>query len=154
MALFLAVACATTDFAETSSPVTITEQWQRDGPTTWGGPRIFRIGNIEMGFEHGSGSTYTVDPGTTALYVWYYGNRHGFKGIFTQTDMVRILVTLAPNARYELRAEAGNATVDFSLVDLGTNREVASVTDVPIVIGPSRIHANRPMVVPIYIPSK
>lgn len=146
--------CATTNFSKSSSPVTVKEQWTREGLTVWGGPRVFRIGNVEMGYGHDSGSTYTVDPGSTVMRVWYYANRGGFSGVFTQTDLVEMPVTLEPNAHYEVRAVAGESGVIFSLVNLTNNKEVASTPEVPIVLGPSRLPNNTTTVIPVYIPAR
>jgi hypothetical protein len=147
------VGCATTNFAKSPSPVTVKEQWTREGLTVWGGPRVFRIGNVEMGYSHESGSTFTVDPGSTVMRVWYYANRAGFSGVFTQTDLVEIPITLEPRGHYELRAVAKESTVVFSVIDLAKNQEIAATPEVPIVLGASRLPNNTPIVIPIYIPA-
>lgn len=154
VSLGMLAGCATTNFSKSSSPVTVREQWNREGLTVWGGPRIFRIGNVEMGYNHESGSTYTVDPGSTVMRVWYYANRGGFSGVFTQTDLVEIPATLKPNGHYEVRAVAKESTVTFSVIDLAKNEEIASSPEVPIVLGSSRLPNNTPTIIPVYIPAR
>jgi hypothetical protein len=149
-------ACATTNFATSPSPATIQEQWTRQGITLWGGPRLFRVGNVEMGLDHPSGKTYTVDSGATVMRVWYYGNRNGFKGMFTQTDFVEIPVVLAPNGHYELTAWAAPEakTIQFSLMDLTSGQQVASTADIPLVVGASRLRPQGAAYIPVYIPAR
>ena len=153
LALLLVSGCVVTDYATSKTPAAVSEQFIRQGPTTWGGPKIYRIGNSEMNNGSPGGTSYKVDPGPTVIKVWYYGNRDGLKGIFTQTDMVEIPVTLEANAHYEIRASAEEKTVAFTLCDLGSGQEVARVADVPIVRGPSRLVRGSVQAIPIFIPA-
>ncbi|MGA7538140.1 MAG: MalM family protein [Steroidobacteraceae bacterium] len=149
----LLAACATstpTTFATASSPATIQEQAMRDGPSTWGGAMLFRAGDTDIGYAiRPIGQTFTLDPGSTVIWAWYYGSRPGLHGAFIQSDPVDMRATLAPNGRYELTAQirayqgaqtrAGVGTVRFSLVDLTTNRVMATSPENLLLKGPSRL---------------
>lgn len=132
--------CATTNFSKSVSPVTVREQWIREALTVWGGPKVFSIGNVVMGYGRESGSTYTVDPGPTVMQVYYYANRGGFGGVFTQTNLVEIPVVLDPNGHYEVRAIAGETSVVFSVISLGMKREIATTPAIPIIVGASPLN--------------
>lgn len=141
--------CATTNFATSASPATVTEQWTREGMAVWGGPRIYRINNIEFGYSDKSGRTYTLDPGRMDFRVWYYANEGRYNGMFTQTDPVGLSADLEPNGKYELRAEKGAKTARFRLIDLASHETVASTEDISLVLRPSPIPMNVPLFIPI-----
>ncbi|MGH8289345.1 MAG: MalM family protein [Steroidobacteraceae bacterium] len=149
----LLAACATstrTTFATSSSPATIQEQAMRDGPSTWGGAMLLRAGDADIGYAiRPIGQTFTVNPGATVIWAWYYGSRKGLDGSYIQSDPVDMRVTLAPAGRYELMAQvgayelaqtrAGVGTVRFSLVDLTSNKAVATSPENLLLKGPSRL---------------
>ncbi|MES2886405.1 MAG: hypothetical protein V4739_00205, partial [Pseudomonadota bacterium] len=73
--------------------------------TVWGGTRVFAIGNLEFGkLRHESDTTFTVDPGTHTLKVWYYASRGNAQGLFWQTDVVPMTATLKPHGKYQVRS--------------------------------------------------
>jgi hypothetical protein len=151
--------CATTNFANSATPVTVKEQWIREGALTWGGPRVFSIGNVQLGFhQDGNENTYTVDPGEKALKVWYFGNRGECCNMFWLSDVVAMTSILKPNGRYELVTDHANVnteeeTLSFRLVDLDTKEVAAKSEQVPMKRGRSPI-PPAPTVIPIYIPGR
>lgn len=149
----LLAACATssrTTIATSSSPATIQEQATRDGPGTWGGAMLLRVGDADIGYAmRPIGQTFTLNPGATVIWAWYYGSRKGLHGAFIESDPVDMRATLAPNGRYELTAQIrayegaqtreGVGTVRFSLVDLSSNKVVATSAENLLLKGPSRL---------------
>jgi Maltose operon periplasmic protein precursor (MalM) len=146
-------ACATstrTTFATSSSPASIQEQVVRDGPETWGGALLLRAGDADIGYAiRPLGQTFTVNPGSTVIWAWYYGSRKGLGGAYIQSDPVDLRANLAPGGHYELTAQigayqeaqtrAGVGAVKFSLLDLSTNKVVASSAENLLLKGPSRL---------------
>jgi Maltose operon periplasmic protein precursor (MalM) len=150
-------ACATsshTTFATSSSPATIQEQVRRDGPSTWGGAMLLRAGDADIGYAiRPIGETFTVNPGATVIWAWYYGSRRGLGGAYIQSDPVDMRVILAPAGRYELTARigayaqahnrAGVGTVRFSLIDLTSNKVVTTSPETLLLKGPSRLASTE-----------
>ena len=141
----LASGCASTNFATSSTPATVTEQRVNldSGLTDWGENRVYRIGNIEVGYygvpgaapQGGSrGFKYVVDPGPTEISVWYYDNAARRPGMANQTDIEKLAVVLQPNGHYELRSKREAGTLQFSIVDLESNSTVATSKWVDIVL--------------------
>lgn len=140
--------CATTNFSKSNSPATVTEQWTRESFAVWGGPRIYRINNVAIGYSDKSGRTYTIDSGRVDLRVWYYANEGRYDGMFWQTDPVNLPVMLEPNGKYEVRAETDEKTAKFRLVDVSNNETVAT-KETSLVLRPSPIPMNVPLFIPI-----
>jgi Maltose operon periplasmic protein precursor (MalM) len=146
-------ACATstrTTFATSASPATIAEQVTRDGAGNWGGALLLRAGDADIGYGiRPLGQTFTVNPGSTVMWVWYHGSRNGLGDVFIQSDPVDLRATLAPGGHYELTAQigayerartrAGVGTVRFSLIDLTANKVVAASPENLLLKGPSRL---------------
>jgi hypothetical protein len=141
------IGCATTNYSTSSSPATVKGQWKRTKLTIWGGPEIFRIGNVELGYKYDYGSTYKVDPGSIVMRVWYYASDGIDKPGFIQSDFVDIPVTLEAGGAYEVRASRHEKTVMFSIINIGTNDEVAVSQEVPLYIGPSRKVDTSPTII-------
>jgi hypothetical protein len=133
--LIILTGCATINISKSVSPATLKEQWNRESFCVWGGPRVYSIGNIVTGYGRENGSTYIVDQGSTVMRVYYYANRGNLNGVFTQTNLVDISLVLEKNGHYELRALAGESTVVFSVINLSDEREVATTSEVPIILG-------------------
>lgn len=144
--LALSSGCASTNFAETSTPATITEQRIKltSGVTHWGVNRLYRVGAIELGpygprgARAGGGTvgvTYVVDPGATEIGAWYYDNTTGsYKA--NQTPVVKMTATLRPNGRYELRSTKVAERVRFILFDVDSDASVAESEWVNILVRP------------------
>lgn len=146
--------CATTNFAKSSTPATIQEEWTRSGMLTWGGTRIYAVGNIEFGFlQQENDSTFTVDPGEKTITVWYYANRGSMNGMFHQTNLVPLKTTLKPNGKYQVQGDYGEEFVRFRLVDLDTKQVLVQSADVPIILRPSPAPA-QPTMIPIFVPGR
>lgn len=148
--------CATTNFAKSDAPAAVQEQWVRGGLYKWGGPRVYAIGNHQVGYKHlDNGNTYLVDPGPTALKVWYFGNRDFGGNMRYQTDIVTMRATLAPNGRYEVRyvqvgSGAKGEMVMLQLVDRATEQTIVESRPLPVLYSPSKMPAT-PIVAPIYV---
>ena len=124
------------------------EEWNRSGATTWGGTRIYSIGNIEFGYlQYGSDSTFTVDPGPTTIRAWYYANRGNVGPLFHQTEPVALKANLKPNGKYQVKGDYKEASVQFKLVDLDTNEILVQSDEVAIFL--KRSPAPPP---PIFVP--
>ena len=152
MAIFIAAlaGCETTNFAKSATPVTVTEEWSRSSATTWGGTRIYSIGNIEFDYlQYGNGATFTVDPGPTTIRAWYYANRGNTNNFFYQTKPVEMKAVLKPNGKYQVTGDYQEKSVRFSIVDLDTKEVVARSEEEPIVLkrypGPP-----PPIIIPVF----
>jgi hypothetical protein len=116
---------------------------------------LLRAGDADIGYAiRPTGQTFTVNPGSTVIWAWYYGSRPGLGGgAYIQSDPVDIRATLAPAGRYELTAQigayeeaqtrAGVGTVRFSLIDLSSNKVVATSPETLLLKGPSRLAATE-----------
>lgn len=134
-AAFVLTGCASTDYARTSNPATITEQRTKldSGPKHWGVNRIYRVGEIELGLYRARGAqvvggtqgvAYKVDAGQTDIWAWYYDNTSGsYKA--NQTAVTKLTATLRPNGRYELRSTRDNGKLQFSLYDVDAASTIA-----------------------------
>lgn len=146
--------CATTNFASSPTPARVQEEWFRKEMTFWGGTRIFAIGDLEFGMlRYEADTTFTVNPGSSVVKVWYYANRGDAKGLFWQTDVVSMAADLKPNGRYQVRSNYGDEEVSFSLVDLDANVRIAETQPVRIVRRPSPSQQS-PTFIPIFIPKR
>lgn len=144
--------CASTNFANSPTPVSIKEEWIRKELTVWSGTRIFAVGDIEFGYlRYNSDATFTVDPGQKRIKTFYFANRGNAQGLFWQTDIVSLDAELKPNGRYQVRGGYEEAKVRFRLVDLETEQIVAESEEVPIVRRPSPAQES-PNIIPIFIP--
>lgn len=136
--LFDLTGCASTQFARTSTPVTIKQVRVREGLVTWGGPRIFRFNNVEIGYSPNvvGTETYSLDPGKTKLTVWYCGHNPGDGLVMMDTtDLLSMDADLRPSARYELSAhKLAPDRVEMLLTDLATGEVVTKTESAPIVI--------------------
>jgi hypothetical protein len=155
VASFLA-GCQTSNFAKSSSPATIQEEWVRHTPTRWEGTEVFAVRNIEFGYERGGGKhdPIVVDPGPTKLVVWYYAHAGGLMDhMFDQTDPVPLMADLAPNGHYKIHSELAESMAHFQLVDLQTGQVIATSADVPLVVRASPLQSAKPgAAVPVFIP--
>jgi hypothetical protein len=154
----LLAACATTGrttFTTSSSPATIQERAMHDGSSTWGGAMLLRAGDADVGYAtRPIGQTFTVNPGSILIWVWYYGSRKGLqRGVYIQSDPVDMRATLAPGGHYQLTAQIGAyegartgegvGTVKFSLVDLTSAKVMATSTETLLLKGPSRLAGSE-----------
>lgn len=147
----LATGCATSNYSKTATPVTVSEEFKREGALTWAGTRIIAIGNIEFP-PAALDSTYTVDPGEKTIRVAYKANRGEMKipAMFYETDPLPVSVTLKPNGKYQVRSTVTEEAAKFSIVDLLTNEVVATTGETPIIYRSSQQQRNN-VVVPIII---
>jgi hypothetical protein len=158
-ALSLLFGCANTNFAKTDTPATVEEQWVREGLATWGGTRIYAIGEHQWGYRHdNNGNSFKVDPGKTTLKVWYFGNKSFSGNLRYQTDLVTLRADLKPNGRYQVRVDPARniqqgQMVSFSLVDLDTERVIVRSDPLSVAYGPSKMPL-APVVMPIYVPAR
>ncbi len=152
LACSLLSGCASTNFANSTTPVSIKEEWIRKELTVWGGTRIFAVGDLEFGYlQHDSDATFTVDPGRKCIKMFYYANRGNAQGLFWQTDIVSLDAELKPNGRYQIRGESEESTIRFRLVDLETKQIVVESGEVPIIRRPNPAQQS-PIVIPLFIP--
>lgn len=147
----LVTGCATSNYSKTATPVTVSEEFTREGALTWAGTRIVAIGNIEFP-PAALDSTYTVDPGEKTIRVAYKANRGEMKipAMFYETDPLPLSVKLQPNGKYQVRATVSEESAKFRIVDLLTNEVVATSGDTPIIYRSSQQQRNTTMV-PIII---
>lgn len=147
----LATGCATSNYSKTATPVTVSEEYSREGALTWSGTRIIAIGNIEFPSAP-LDSTYTVDPGEKTIRVAYKANRGEMKipAMFYETDPLPLSVTLKPNGKYQVRATVGEESAKFRIVDLLTNEVIATSGETPIIYRSSQQQRNSTYV-PIII---
>ena len=117
-------------------PATLSSQFVRSGLLHWGGPRIYGVGRVKVGYTY-LGHRFTLNPGTTTLKVYYFGNHGAFGDLFTQTRVVRFPVTLRANPRYRLEARTGTRMVQFLLVNPGRGTVVATSRPVHLWSGPA-----------------
>jgi hypothetical protein len=148
---FLASGCATSNYSKTATPVTVSEEFTREGPLTWAGTRIVAIGNIEFP-PAALDSTYTVDPGEKTIRVAYKANRGEMKipAMFYETDPLAISVMLKPNGKYQVRSIATEDSAKFRIIDLLTNEVIATSGETPIIYRSSQQQRST-TVVPIII---
>lgn len=147
----LATGCATSNYSKTATPVTVSEEFNREGALTWAGTRIVAIGNIEFP-PAALDSTYTVDPGEKTIRVAYKANRGEMKipAMFYETDPLPLTVKLQPNGKYQVRATVSEESAKFRIVDLLTNEVVATSGETPIIYRSSQQQRNA-TIVPIII---
>ncbi len=147
----LASGCATSNYSKTATPVTVSEEFTREGALTWAGTRIVAIGNIEFP-PAALDSTYTVDPGEKTIRVAYKANRGEMKipAMFYETDPLAISVMLKPNGKYQVRSTVTEESAKFRIVDLLTNEVVGVSGDAPIIYRSSQQQRNN-IIVPIII---
>jgi hypothetical protein len=129
--------CATSNFAKSSNPVRVQQEFIRTSPLNWGGTKIFRIGSIEFGYlpVYENDQTFTVDSGEDVVVrVWYYANRGRVDQMFYQTDLVDLRATLRPNGNYQVQSDYKDTTVKFKLVDLDTGKQVATSGETEIIL--------------------
>lgn len=143
--------CATSNYSKTATPVTVSEEFTREGALTWAGTRIVAIGNIEFP-PAALDSTYTVDPGEKTIRVAYKANRGEMKipAMFYETDPLAISVMLKPNGKYQVRSTVTDESAKFRIVDLLTNEVVGISGDAPIIYRSSQQQRNN-VIVPIII---
>jgi hypothetical protein len=154
----LLVGCQTSNFAKSTSPATIQEEWARHTPTKWEGAEIYAIRNIEFGYARGGGKhdPLIVDAGPMMLLVWYYAHGGGLMDkMFDQTDPVVLKVDLAPNGHYKIHCERTETTARFQLIDLQTGQVIASSADVPLMVRASPMESAKPgVVIPVVVPAR
>ncbi|WP_430433763.1 hypothetical protein [Methyloversatilis sp.] len=142
------------NYATSTTPASVQEEWIREGVTIWGGTRIYAIGNLEFGLmARENDMTFEVDPGSTSVKVFYYANRGNANNLFWQTDPVSLDVLLKPNGRYQVQGVYGETTVRFKIVDLESKTVLIESSETQVVRRPNPFMPG-PSIVPIFIPVK
>ncbi|WP_194724457.1 hypothetical protein [Noviherbaspirillum malthae] len=128
--------CASTNFAKTAAPATITEQRIKlaSGTNQWGVNKLVQVGEVKLGYygprggranTDSSGTTYTFDAGPTVIAAWYYDTQTG-NHLVNQTPLTKMQVELKPRGRYELRSVKKEGRLQFLVIDLEANASVAT----------------------------
>lgn len=153
-ACLMSSACTTMNYATSTTPASVQEEWIREGVTIWGGTRIYSIGNLEFGLmARENDMTFKVDPGSTSVKVFYYANRGNANSLFWQTDPVSLDVFLKPNGRYQVQGVYGETTVRFKIVDLESKVVLVESSETQVVRRPNPF-MQGPWIVPVFVPVK
>jgi hypothetical protein len=126
--------CATTNFATTSSPAKISEEFIREGVATWRGTRILGFNGNYLKTPT-MDSTYTIDPGPVNILISYRENKGeiSFPPKFYDTYPLAITASLKPNKSYKLKAISNSKSIIFSIVDLESGEKIMTSNEIPIV---------------------
>lgn len=132
--IFVISGCASTNFATTSSPAKISEEFIREGAATWRGTRILGFNGSYLKAPT-MDSTYTIDPGLVNILISYRENKGeiSFPPKFYDTYPLAITANLKPNKSYKLKAISNSKSIVFSIVDLESDEKILTTNEIPII---------------------